>query len=249
MRRAAAGQEGARGSDGREAILEAALVCFANLGYEGTSIREIAGRAGRNCSLIGHHFGSKEGLYVEVFRHVFRSRPSFLADPDGAGGPLASSAEALNLLRDLIHRVFLAFNHAPGRDPQDPAVLGRNLLLHELRNPNPQVLDLFRERLAPWFQRFVECLRILKPDLADPQRVFLGVSILGEMMSHLLLRGLRSELSPVAQVGPAEAVELLTEFNLRGLGLGEAIPGPPGAIPSSRDRAIPLTETAGSNLS
>ena len=54
----------------REALLEAGLFCFSERGFEGTSLRMVAERAGKHMSLIAHHFGNKEGLYLEVFKDM-----------------------------------------------------------------------------------------------------------------------------------------------------------------------------------
>lgn len=45
-------------------ILEAARECFANGGYEGTTIREIATTAGVDPSLVMQHYGSKAALFA-----------------------------------------------------------------------------------------------------------------------------------------------------------------------------------------
>jgi len=50
----------------RDRLLFAARALFADGGYEGTSIRQIASRAKCNLSLIQYYFGSKEGLLREV---------------------------------------------------------------------------------------------------------------------------------------------------------------------------------------
>jgi AcrR family transcriptional regulator len=47
-------------------IVEAAEACFSRAGYAGTSMREIAERAGVSKSLLHYHFDSKEHLFVEV---------------------------------------------------------------------------------------------------------------------------------------------------------------------------------------
>ena len=48
--------------DGRDRIIQSAVACFGDRGFDGTSVRTIAERAGVSAPLINHHFGSKEGL-------------------------------------------------------------------------------------------------------------------------------------------------------------------------------------------
>jgi len=52
--------------DKRSSILSAAEILFSELGYEGTSTRQIAKEAGANMSMINYYFGSKEGVFLEI---------------------------------------------------------------------------------------------------------------------------------------------------------------------------------------
>ena len=59
----------ARGGESRrEALLDAAAEMFAAKGYDGTSIRDIAGAVGMLPGSLYYHFKSKEDLLIAVYR-------------------------------------------------------------------------------------------------------------------------------------------------------------------------------------
>ena len=57
-------------SENRERILDAALSCFARLGYRNTSNEIIAKEAGLTAGAIYNHFKSKSDLYISVFERA-----------------------------------------------------------------------------------------------------------------------------------------------------------------------------------
>ena len=56
---------------GDAALLDAALRAFADLGYEGTSVRELSRQLGVSHNLIPQRFGSKDRLWYAAIDHGF----------------------------------------------------------------------------------------------------------------------------------------------------------------------------------
>ncbi len=51
---------------GRDRLLKVTMALFAERGFDGVTVRDIASAAGVSVGLINHHFGSKEGLRTAV---------------------------------------------------------------------------------------------------------------------------------------------------------------------------------------
>ncbi|MBU3744939.1 MAG: TetR/AcrR family transcriptional regulator [Sediminibacterium sp.] len=60
----------------KQDIIQAAIQLFAEKGYEGTSIRDLAKRAQVNVAMVNYYFGSKEKL----FEALVASRASYIRD-------------------------------------------------------------------------------------------------------------------------------------------------------------------------
>lgn len=50
-------------------LIEAAERIFADKGFHGTSVRDITNAASANIAAVNYHFGSKEGLFIEMIRY------------------------------------------------------------------------------------------------------------------------------------------------------------------------------------
>jgi AcrR family transcriptional regulator len=80
----------------REAILAAARSRFAELGYEGATIRAIAADAGVDPALVHHYFGTKEQLFAAAVRLPFAPgevlAEALRAEPERIGEAIARAA-------------------------------------------------------------------------------------------------------------------------------------------------------------
>jgi len=93
------------GIDTRERILKAASEVFAKKGYRNTTVAEIYRRAGSNVASVNYHFGSKDALYVVVWRNAFEEAlKAYL--PDGGLPPDAPAEQCLHtLIYSALHRI------------------------------------------------------------------------------------------------------------------------------------------------
>ena len=87
------------GAGSKDAIFRAAALEFGESSYEAARVDGIADRAGVNKAMLYYHYGSKEALYREVLRDMFRAvsaRAAAVADgPGGAAAKLDAWIAAL----------------------------------------------------------------------------------------------------------------------------------------------------------
>lgn len=87
------------GKERREQLLDVGRGLFAERGYDGTSVEEVAARAGVSKPVVYEHFGGKEGLYaVVVDREVQRLLESFTSALTGDNSRLLLEQATLALL-------------------------------------------------------------------------------------------------------------------------------------------------------
>ena len=95
----------------RERIREAALDLFGERGLTGTTVRDIAGRAGVNVAAISYHFGGKEKLYRAVAENLVagiearvasRAAPILASPPTEPAAALAALETMLETVVDVI---------------------------------------------------------------------------------------------------------------------------------------------------
>jgi AcrR family transcriptional regulator len=88
------------GQERRQQLLDIGRRLFAERGFEGTSIEEIAAQAGVSKPVVYEHFGGKEGLYaVVVDREVARLTTVFTTLFDGTNTKAKFEAAAVLLLK------------------------------------------------------------------------------------------------------------------------------------------------------
>ena len=87
----------------RSAVMRAAERLFAERGFAGTSMRDLAEASGISQPLIHHHFGSKDALYHAVKDRALRQLDAWWRRHGGNGRP-ADLQQAVRLLVECFRR-------------------------------------------------------------------------------------------------------------------------------------------------
>jgi len=176
-------KEGRTAGATRLKILSSARTLFAERGFEGTSTRDIAERAGVNKRLIFYYFESKEDLYLRTLEDFFRGVESLLQNfcvtPQDLADPWLS---LLNFSDNFVD--FIAKNQEPTR-----------ILIREILNEG-RFLDVLVERfIGPIFEAGEEYLgQVLQSGFGDKKAVqhlllsFGGANIFYFILGPLLAR-------------------------------------------------------------
>ena len=88
----------------REQLVEIARGLFAERGFDGTSVEEIAARAEVSKPVVYEHFGGKEGLYAVVVDREVRQLLAMMQDSLKANRPRALLEQAAFALLDYIEQ-------------------------------------------------------------------------------------------------------------------------------------------------
>ncbi|GAA4856429.1 TetR/AcrR family transcriptional regulator [Saccharopolyspora cebuensis] len=90
------------GKERRQQLLDIARALFAEKGFDGTSIEEIAHRAGVSKPVVYEHFGGKEGVYAVVVDREMRNLLDLIVSALSAGHPRELLEQAAGALLEYI---------------------------------------------------------------------------------------------------------------------------------------------------
>jgi AcrR family transcriptional regulator len=102
--RAASARVRMSGKERREQLLDIGRTLFAAKGFDGTSVEEIAERAGVSKPVVYEHFGGKEGLYAVVVDREVRRLLDRITDSLAGDHPRELLEQAAGALLDYVEK-------------------------------------------------------------------------------------------------------------------------------------------------
>jgi len=168
----------------KQALIEAAGELFADLGFEGTSIRAITDKAGANVAAISYHFGGKEELYVQTVVYLIRcdtSKPvrTFLEQ----AGPEVDMSD----VRKVIHtaaKESLAVMVSPDHPPWHSKLLHRITFEPCTARVEQCVDQTFRPDVAD----LMKLARLARPHMSDHDARLWAFAFMGQVSFYLFVR-------------------------------------------------------------
>ncbi len=207
-----------RGPATAERILAAGEALFAERGYHGTTLRDVAGRVGLRIPSLYNHFPSKDALYAAVLERGIGPVVALLSELS-----LAPPAE-----RDDPRRVIEPVMRMLAERPHLP-----RLVLHETLAGGEHLTSMLREWMTPAFARARELVearggaRPIAPEQAELLVLAMYHTVIGLFASAPLYRALTGT-DLLAEPMLARQTELLRQMTEALL----PIPGrDPGAEP------------------
>jgi AcrR family transcriptional regulator len=155
-------------------FLESAENIFGRHGYEGTSVREIASRAGVNLGTLKHYWGTKRDLFRDLMerrlRPIHAEAAARLAALDPDSTRRAPDADAV--VACLVEPAFLVgVKSPPDLDFSDPQARGRfhRFFGRCLTDPAPEIVEDTNEMFNDVTLKFFELMRLASPDLSHAE--------------------------------------------------------------------------------
>jgi len=196
--------------DTRQRLLAAAAEVFADRGFWEATHAEICERAEANIAAVNYHFGSKENLYVEAWKHSFEESIKAYP-PDGGVAPDAPVQERL-------HARILSLMQCIA-DPQTHHI---DLVRKEMANPTGLLMETMRKAIEPIERGFRSIVRELLGNGASEQRVSLcQMSIMTQCFDPMMRSRFAKTMPKPRPPGLPCSVEALahhiTQFSLAGI--------------------------------
>lgn len=193
--------------DAKEKLLAAATRLFAEKGFAGVSIRQLAEAAGVNSAMISYYYGGKEGLYEAVLTTQYER---LLEKFEAIAACKGSVEEKIRRYADVIRR-----NHT------DEQPLMARLIQGELSSPTAcmeKVVRNYTSRIAHIVSGIVQQGVEAGEFRQDIPPIFATLALAGMLNFYFILREATRAIVPIFSVGDEEFVEAALKIYLKGMG-------------------------------
>lgn len=200
---------GPRSEATQVALLDAAARLFAQRGFDAVSTRDIATAAGAHPALIGYHFGSKENLYIAVFKAIVdemtrRLNPLLIgitATLDSASGKRSGSAQAKELLSALCDAMVLTLANPEAKS-------WAQLIVREQQEPTEAFTLLYDGIMSRVMATMTRLVQVAAPGRTQEEAQLTVLAIIGQMMVYRVARaGVLKHLG-WAEIGPTQVTRI-----------------------------------------
>ena len=187
----------------RDEIMDAAETQFAELGYAGTTLREIAAATNVTQALISYYFGSKYGLFEETFLRrgqvISKQRVDLLEALLDKGKPT---------VREIVH-AFLSPTLALRATPQGRSFLRLQARLH---TEPPEISYKVRtDAYGSSTQRYVEAFRLAQPELGELDAYWRVTLMVGTYLYAFSDTHRMEEMTPKGLYDPEDTQALIDQ--------------------------------------
>ena len=209
-------KQGISGSDKpvQDRLLDAAEQLFAENGFEGASVRDIAATAGCNIAAVNYYFGSKDKLYTEVWRRqLVQMRDARLQ----AIEQVMSENNGKPSLEDLLKSFANAFI-GPFVDESRSRWLMR-LMAREMVDQHVHVNVFVEEVIKPTMSAMGGALMKACPGLEEPKIPLLIFFLAGQLVHIVHIKAMyeQAEMAEMPAFDLTDAVDNVVKFSAAGI--------------------------------
>jgi AcrR family transcriptional regulator len=207
-------KNGVSAKDVQNRLLDAAEKLFSERGFADTSIRDITTEANCNVAAVNYHFGSKEKLYTEVWRHhLLRLRDNQIASIE----KVMSDNQDAPSLEELLKSFAETFIGSLVDETRSTRLL--KLMMREMLDRHlPQ--DMFADEvIKPTLGAMQKALLKTCPGLQESRTALIIFSIVGQLIHAVRIRTMFGQSNggnlPIFDL--SEMVDHIIKFSAAGI--------------------------------
>ncbi len=198
----------------RDRLLDSAEQLFAEHGFDGTSIRDLASAARCNIASVNYYFGGKEKLYSEIWRrHLHVMTETRIASIDR----VLSESEGRPVMEDLLRSFAYAFIGSLVDESGSPRLA--KLMAREMLDPHLPPNVFVEDVIKPTLEAMHRGLARACPGLPESNVPLVTFSLVGQLLHTIRIRTMLSSMEeesiPVFEL--AEVIDHIVAFSAAGI--------------------------------